>query len=364
MKAKLFTVATHLAGWVLFLSLPVLFAMGMGNGMSKTHILVAPSTWLFFLTYVILFYVNVYLLLPRLFNRKRFAFYAAAILMLFAAVFFLRPYDRMIHTVQPEQHARQLPPPQRNGEPRQPPPPPRHAKGEEERGPRLDVISIFLFLLVIALGITMHISYRLRTTEKRAVQAEAGKAQAELSFLKAQINPHFLFNTLNNIYSMAMMKNENTAGSILRLSNIMRYVTDEARAAFVPLKSELDCVRDYILLQELRLGDKTKVEWEVAGEITGYRIAPLLLLSFVENVFKYGVSNHEASVIQVSVQTMANAIRFKCRNRVFENRAQTGSTGIGIANSRQRLDLLYPGKHTLVIKEENGYFTVELLLQS
>lgn len=195
------------------------------------------------------------------------------------------------------------------------------------------------------------------------MQAEADKANAELSFLKAQINPHFLFNTLNNIYSLSNAKSENTAASILKLSNIMRYVTDEVKEEFVPLEDEVAFISDYIDLQRLRLGNKMNISFLVSGKITGKKIAPLILMTFIENVFKYGISSHSPSAIDIQLSAADDSISFICTNKLYENQRRIESTGIGIANTRKRLEHLYPGRFELNINKENGMFTVQLTLK-
>lgn len=130
---------------------------------------------------------------------------------------------------------------------RKPPPPP----ANERAGAHFDVVSVFLFFMLVALGVAIQTVERLHNSEKRALQAETDKANAEFSFLKAQINPHFLFNTLNNIYSLAVTESEHTPDAIMKLSNIMRYVTDEVTEDRVPLESEAACIQDYIDLQRL-----------------------------------------------------------------------------------------------------------------
>jgi LytS/YehU family sensor histidine kinase len=202
-----------------------------------------------------------------------------------------------------------------------------------------------------------------RTTLERAVRAEADKAQAELSFLKAQINPHFLFNTLNNIYSLAITKNENTSFAIMKLSNIMRYVTDDATHDFVSLQSEVDCISDYIDLQLLRLNKKTDVHFSVTGNTEDKQIAPLILITFVENVFKYGISNHEQSSVTIKLSADEKTIALFCQNKLFQTLRRIERAGIGLKNSRQRLEFLYPNKHLLNITTENGLYTVLLTLQ-
>ena len=203
-----------------------------------------------------------------------------------------------------------------------------------------------------------------RLTEQRALQAEAEKANAELSFLKAQVNPHFLFNTLNNIYSLAVSKSEHTADSIMKLSNIMRYITDEAREDKVSLQQELDCMRDYIDLQRLRLGKNAQVMFTATGTLERKKIPPLLLMTFVENAFKYGISNHEPSPIVIRVEVGEKELYFETINKLYEKKTQLERTGIGQKNALKRLQHMYPSKHTISIDTADGFYTVKLSLQA
>lgn len=218
--------------------------------------------------------------------------------------------------------------------------------------------------MIMALSTAIKTVVQWQTTEQRAISAEAEKASAELSFLKAQINPHFLFNTLNNIYTLAITNNEHTADSIMKLSNIMRYVTDEVKEDFVDLQNEVSCIANYIDLQRLRLGAKTVVSFTVQGDLTNRKIAPILLMTFVENVFKYGISKQHQSNIDINLLVKPDAIVFFCVNPIFERKQNLERTGIGINNTRERLKYLYPGKHILNINEENDQFTVILTLYS
>ncbi len=240
------------------------------------------------------------------------------------------------------------------------------AAGIWQHSSNIDIVSLFLFGIIIALGLSIRTVEQWQTTEQKVIKAEAEKVNAELSFLKAQINPHFLFNTLNNIYTLSLMNSEHTSESIMKLSNIMRYVTDDVTQDFVPLQQDLDCIKNYVDLQKLRLGRKTIVNFEVDGEVTNQKIAPLILMSFVENTFKYGVSKQIDSAIGIKIVINSDAVTFECENAVFERPSnlpdRTG--GIGIANTKQRLSHLYPEKYTLNIQEADGVFKVKLILMS
>ena len=361
----------HIVGWLIFLSLPLLFISGQSGEGNMLAILTSHYYWLFLFFYIFVFYTHTYLFIPRLYLKKRYVAYVAVLLFLFCAAWILKPFDHLVantsHPRDGDMPARIGPPPDDMFAPPGDRPPPLEEDRPRARMPRrnarVDVVSLFLYIMLLALSMAVQITHRWRMTEQRAARAEADKANAELSFLKAQINPHFLFNTLNNIYSLAITHNEHTADSIIKLSNIMRYVSDDVLQDWVPLGHESDCIRDYIDLQRLRLGRKTQVVFSVPDETNDHRIAPLLLMTFVENAFKYGTSNHEDSLISIKLDTDERHIRFNCRNKIFATRRQAERTGIGIANTRQRLDHLYPGKYTLDIANDNGFFNVQLVLQ-
>ncbi|RZL15412.1 MAG: sensor histidine kinase, partial [Pedobacter sp.] len=227
-----------------------------------------------------------------------------------------------------------------------------------------DIISIFIFIMIVGLGSAMQSMRQSQLFEKRALVAEAEKASAELSFLKAQINPHFLYNTLNNIYTLCLIDSNIAAESIMKLSNIMRYVTDQSEADFVPLQDEIDCISDFIALQKLRLGKKVTLNYTVEGDSINHKITPLLLMTFIENAFKYGLSNHLEALIDIRINIDKHRINFSSENQIFEHKELQTRKGIGIENTKKRLNLLYPGSHDLKIARDNGTFKVLLVLDS
>jgi two-component system LytT family sensor kinase len=363
-RSGLPVIAIHLIGWILFLSLPVSFVLSQSDT-SFGQLLASAAFWQFCIFFLLLFYLNEYVLLPKLLHRGHKLMYLAVLLGLLVAVFFLQPFEKLNHRTGGPRMENRMPPadtlfrqPQSRNEFRQP-----HHGGFQRRGGpiRVDIISIFLFVMIIMFSLVSDITRRWRLTEERAIRAEADKANAELSFLKAQINPHFLFNTLNNIYSMAVTRNENTAPMLMKLSNIMRYVTD-VNDDYVSLQSEVDCISDYIDLQQLRLGKKVELQYSVTGNLENRKIAPLILMTFIENVFKYGISNHEHSLLIIRISAEKNAVIFFTQNRIFPGVRKDDRTGIGITNTEKRLQHLYPGKHKLDIRRENRMFTVELFL--
>lgn len=354
--SRISLVAMHIGGWLIFQSLPLAFILSQAGISNMPVVLGSWQYWMFCMYFMLVFYLHTYLLLPSLHKSSSYWWYAAGMALLLVSVFWLQPFEKLMGITRSiHQHERSLLPPPGGG---RPPGPPRH-RGP---GPMLDIISIILFLTTIVLGVVMDLARRWRETMQRAARAEADKVNAELSFLKAQINPHFLFNTLNNIYSMAVTGNAHTADTIMKLSNIMRYVTDEAHEDFVSLQSEVDCISDYIDLQRLRLGKKVKLGYLVTGELEDKRIAPLILMTFIENVFKYGTSSHEASEILISIRVEDDRILFESSNQRFPVEHKLERAGIGIANTRKRLHHLYPGKHELLITRKNNLFIVHLTL--
>jgi len=343
-------IVIHLLGWLLFFTLILGFTISMAHNGPAIHFLTRPY-FIFFLIYTGFFYLNSAFLFPELYLKKYHLFYFAVIIVLLAGVMIVQPFDDLISMDRPPSPDRPPHFSDRHG-----PPPQRHV--------HVDIVSFILFIMVWISSSVLHIIREWKSTEARAARAEAEKTQAELSFLKSQINPHFLFNTLNNIYSMAVTRNQHTAESVMKLSNIMRYVTDEVSQNLVPLENELNCVRDYIDLQRMRLDDKAEVLFFVTGDSAGVQIGPLLLMTYIENVFKYGISSHEQSQITIRINVEKDRIQFFCQNKIFTSERQTERTGIGLLNTQQRLQQLYPGKHSLSINTDNNLYTVDLTLET
>ncbi|WP_298300244.1 sensor histidine kinase [Hydrotalea sp.] len=224
--------------------------------------------------------------------------------------------------------------------------------------------SYAVFLLVFAVGISISVLQQWLKVARTKEKIEKEMLQTELSFLKTQINPHFFFNTLNNIYSLAITGSDKTPSAILKLSAIMRYILTETKNDWVPLQSEIDFLNDYIDLQKVRLTESVALTFNVEGNTSNQRIAPLILIPFVENAFKYGVSTIESSFIHINIAIQNNTITFSVNNSIVTHAGNsfTETTAIGIKNVERRLTLLYPGKHLLTIKNEKNIFSVVLTL--
>lgn len=225
------------------------------------------------------------------------------------------------------------------------------------------ISSILLISLVfIASGIGQIIDLWF-LSEKRSKEIEYEKQLNELSLLKSQINPHFLFNTLNTIYSLASKKSDQTPEAVLKLSEMMRYVMSDAKQDLVSVEKEIEYINRFVDLQKMRLTDRVTVVYTVIGNTTGKSIAPLILIPFIENAFKYGVSTHDNSTISITISIEEHKIVLVTTNRIFDySNILTESTGIGIANTKKRLQLLYPGRHKLMIDDSNANFVVQLEL--
>ncbi len=348
----------HITGWMLCFALVAGFISSGRNEIPMPEVILSAQFLLFAATYIVIFYTNLHFLLPVFFIKKRYAIYLGSVLVLLLLVFYIKPFEQLIQAGEMHGNLPEIFPGERGTGYLLPFPPREPGNGPSVK--HLDIVSLLFFLATWAVSTIIFLSYQWRLTEKNKALIETEKAHAQLSFLKAQISPHFLFNTLNNIYALVLTKNENTADGILRLSNIMRYVTDGANEDFVPVKNEIACINDFIELQKLRLSSNINFSYEVAGSYDNIRIAPLLLIAFIENVFKHGISNHNPSDIQIKIDITESAIHLFTQNEIHTK--NTGRPGVGLKNAVSRLKLLYAGKYKLETKEQDGKFIVNLFL--
>lgn len=204
--------------------------------------------------------------------------------------------------------------------------------------------------------------------ESQKIKAEmVNQSQtSELALLRSQVNPHFLFNTLNNIYSLVCQKSEDAPEAIMKLSAIMRYMLYDATTDKVLLEKEIEYLQSFIQLQKLRSRQQNFAELVIHGNVNGRTIAPMLLIPFVENAFKHGSRNVPHPGIRITLNSEPGKLSFEVMNHIRKNtiasKDQTG--GIGLPNIKRRLDLLYPGKYDLEIKEENDIYNVKLIIRN
>ena len=199
-------------------------------------------------------------------------------------------------------------------------------------------------------------------------EMNAKKKEAELANLKSQINPHFLFNTLNSIYLSALKKEDNTADLILKLSDNFRYVLQDGQHKQVALKKEIAHIRDYLSLQKERLKEKVTIGFEVSVDNYEEVISPLLLISFIENAIKYtSMLRGKNHCVKIGIQLEQKTFHFSCQNPYLEGNSlievASKANGIGIENTTKRLEHLYPNKHSLLIDKKNNLFNVDLKIE-
>lgn len=219
------------------------------------------------------------------------------------------------------------------------------------------LVSLFFVLLSFCLRLTHN--FFIQESEKRMLENE--KLAAELSFLKSQINPHFLFNSLNNIYSLTYHKSDKAPEAILKLSGIMRYMLQESDDDRVQLKDEIAYMENYISLQQLRFKEEIAIDYKVDIENMELRIMPLLLISFLENAFKHGVVTNKEYPIRILIEVVNNRLHFKVSN--FKNKLNKDQvSGIGLENLKRRLELGYPDQYSLMIDDKELFYSSELFL--
>jgi LytS/YehU family sensor histidine kinase len=209
----------------------------------------------------------------------------------------------------------------------------------------------YVFFSILFISLIIAITQRLK-------KISAEKMETELQFLKAQVNPHFLFNSLNSIYSLSLIKSDKTPTAVLKLSEMMRYVTDESKNEFVSMEKEIKYIDNYVELQNLRLPSATKLEYRTDIKTSYKQIAPLILIHFVENAFKHGLSASTPSTIQIDIFTTEDELSLYTANPKHNRQKPTQKEdGIGLQNTINRLEFLYPNNHTLTINDTpNNYF--------
>jgi two-component system, LytTR family, sensor kinase len=228
------------------------------------------------------------------------------------------------------------------------------------RRPRTFSIFDFYNLLVFYMGIGISTSVaavrKWQTDEALRLEMEQQRINSELTYLKAQINPHFFFNTLNNIYSLTSLDIEKAQTAILKLSRMMRYVLYETEKDHTLVSKELEFIKDYIELMRLRLSEKIKVEINIPQHFEDAKMAPMLLLPFIENCFKHGISSQHPSTIKINICLKDKNLMLETVNSIFcsnKNTPEGSASGIGVTNTKRRLALLYDQQHELKIDHEN-----------
>lgn len=290
------------------------------------------------------FYINYTLLIPQLVKeRKRYGLYVVSILALLIFMAVLKTLVALLYSEIVLAY-------------------------KNENGSQIyTAIPQYVFRAIFTSGFFIVVSSLVKFAvdwfgnERVQRQLESEKKDMELQFLKSQLNPHFLFNSLNNIYSLAYQKSDKTADAVLKLSEIMRYMIYESNDSWVSLSKEIEYVKSYVELQKLRFKNGAAVELTIQGEIDDQPIVPLILISFVENAFKHGVANDFADPIKINLIANQKILHFSITNRKNNfNKDEVG--GVGLNNVERRLQLLYPERYKLNIVNTATHYTSELML--
>ncbi|MBS1745975.1 MAG: histidine kinase [Bacteroidetes bacterium] len=328
-------VAIHVLIWVVLFYIPVALSSGTAIGIKE----IALIYWLQLFFMAIIFYSNYLWIVERfLFNRRNWFLFIAINFCLFVLLYWIK-HEIFTSLIQQPDDGR--------------------------KGPPVTFIwysDFLIYLIPIAFAIAIKSGRRLTNLEVFRTEAENAKLQADLQTLKFQLQPHFFFNALNNIYSLIETEPDKARSSIHSLSKLMRHLLQASEMATISLKEEMDFLNKYIALMQVRLTSSTSVVTDFPASIPDLKIAPLLFISLVENAFKHGVSVNHTSEIYFGLQiTNDRQVIFTSRNKNFSKpKEDLSGSGIGLDNLRKRLALLYPGRHQLTTQSENGLFEAVL----
>ena len=334
-----YTWIIHVILWIVLLVFPYLFTGRNGE--------VSYPDYLRFLTVligiIIVFYVNYLYLVKRFIFSRRMWQFVVVNLLLFTVVMIISHF--LMEMIPPDKPMRPAPPGRRH------------------------ILLVFMlfdfvkYLFIAALSVALKMTSKWYKTENKRKELEKMHSEAELQNLKSQLNPHFLFNTLNNIYSLIAINSEQAQESVHVLSKLLRYILYDSSQPFVPVEKDIDFVHNYIELMRIRLPNHAELKTDIQVSSLGVLIAPLLFISLIENAFKHGISNNKTSFIDISIVFDNEYIKCSIRNSYFpKNEADDSGSGIGIANLCRRLDLLYPNSYNFVCERDNDTFVSELTI--
>lgn len=332
----------HITAWGLVFGLPFLI-FGKDEDFDMVDKLIHHGVVVF--SMLVVFYMNYFLLIEKtLFERKigKFLLYNLAMILVVGLVLHFWQEASM--------------------------PPPLHLKEKFHHNELPFGISFLLrdisTLLVIAgLSVAVKMTAKWYKTEAERQEEQKERTKAELTNLRQQINPHFLFNTLNNIYAQIAISPEIAQNSMLELSKLLRYVLYENSGNFVPLKRELDFIHNYVELMRIRLSSDVDLKTEINVAVKNQLVAPLLFIALIENAFKHGISPSSPSFIHIDIHENDKQLICIIRNSYFpKNETDQSGSGIGLENLHRRLEILYPHKHIIRTEKEGETFVSELII--
>jgi sensor histidine kinase YesM len=327
----------HFMFWVVLICL---FGFVLGNNPDVTYRESFTGVVLQALAYAVMVYLNLLVLIPRYLQTRNYAQYLSLLLLsLVLTVPLHAAADRLAHDINypevsyPSTYIETL------------------------------LRSSINMLVMLALTTALKFSRKWFKDQQEKQDLEREKLQAELKYLKAQINPHFLFNTLNNLYALTLKKSDEAPEMVLKLSEMMRYMLHDSNERMVPLAAEISYIKNYIDLQRIRQLDRTEIRFTLNQEPNGQLIAPLLLIPFIENSFKHGNSGLEPGWIHIEILLENKQMLFTISNSKPKEPPTTINHGIGLANVQSRLELLYPDKHQLTIDNAARSYLTQLKLE-
>ncbi len=331
-RSKLAVVIFHVLAWLLLFSLPLLFHREPDQARLNWKGVLNARSFIFDACCISFFYLNSLVLIPRFLNRKKIGIY----FILFIGLFVLFLYLLNIMPME----------------------------GRKRGFQREYFFAIFPYLFIWAMStVYWFVTDKIRT-EQLLKEKENENLKTELSFLRSQVSPHFLFNVLNNMVAMARLKSDLLEPSLIRLSGLMRYMLYESDDASVTLLRETEYVNSYIELQKIRYAKSLCIKVEMdPGD--NQLIEPMLLIPFIENAFKHGTGNIADPIIDISLKISEGLVDFRVKNKFDPANDEIKDTvsGIGLPNVIRRLNLLYAQKHMLTITKENGWFIVSLQIK-
>jgi hypothetical protein len=347
-KPSLISILLHIGVWLILFSMPVIFFPGELSSLR----VVFRMNWIFLFFAGILFYLNYFYLVDTLvFDKKTFWFIAINILL-------IGSFTWLNELILDFWHGPVMP-----GEPG--PPGPEHGHMPMFK-PDRDMIFIRnagTYFVPVIISLALKVLRRIKKVEAEKKDIERERLQSELLHLKHQLHPHFFFNSLNNIYALVDISPEKSKIAIHGLAKLIRYLLYETDTEYVKLSQEIEFLKQYVQLMQLRLNDKTRLSTSFPENSADIDIAPLLFLPLVENVFKHGVSTSTSEIV-IEIKINQDDIVFISNNSYQPDEAETAESGIGIENLKKRLELLYPGKYVFRTEIRNEIFMTYLSIKT
>ena len=309
-------------------------------------------------TGIMLFYLNYTYLVTHFLLQKKYIIYISIILililifMVFRHAFFIPEFREM--RIQNDTHFSRIP---YNNESVH------HRMLKRNQPFFFKIVPSVFYLLIVAISTIIKILSEFYNDQQNKLIAESQRTATELNYLRTQTNPHFLFNSLNSIYSLAHKKSDLVPDAIVTLSEMMRYMLYETDNKYVLLEKEIDYIKNYIELQKLRLNNIENISINIHGNTKDKYIEPMLLISFIENAFKYGTDYKGTAFVKIVITVEENIFTFWIENKIENNRKDPENSGIGLANIKNRLTLLYPNSHQLDITTTDSKYIVNLVLK-